>query len=116
MDTYWCKARKGGSATDEGIGEWLRVDLPSATSVRKLRVAIGNGYDAKSFTQNSRPVELRAEFSDGSTRDLALEDRAGWQEVDLGAKTLSWVKLTVQKVASGTRWHDTAIADVQFVR
>lgn len=116
VDTYWCENTPGKGGPGQGIGEWLRVDLGSAVAVKTMRIAIGNGFDQKSFVHNSRPLVLKAEFSDGSVRELTLEDRPGLQDVDLGGKSLSWVKLTIVKVAEGTRWNDTAIAEVQFVR
>lgn len=116
VDTYWCENKQGKGEPGHGVGEWLQVHLPSATPVSTMRVAIGNGFDEKSHKQNSRPVSVRAEFSDGTSRQIQLEDRPGLQDVPLGGKTLSWVKLTVEKVAEGTRWNDTAIAEVQFVR
>ncbi len=117
IDTYWCEGKTEKGPAGQGIGEWVRVDLGGSQSVRKMKVAVGNGYDEKTYRQNSRATGLKADFSDGTSKDLSLEDRPGWQEIDLGGtRSLSWVKLTVTQVVEGTRWQDTAIADVQFVK
>jgi hypothetical protein len=107
LDTHWVE---GGAS---GEGEWIDVDLGGSKTVKKF--GISTGFDATDsfFEGANRAASVTLTFSDGSTKDIALEDKQGLQMFDLGVTT-STVKVTIKKVVKGKTTDDLYIGELRF--
>jgi len=138
VDSCWCEGKKGADDDSEdrkkagqpertsmgatknfsqegaGVGEWLKVDLGGKRSISKIGIVIGDAYDASSFRGASRPATLRVNFSDGSSQTWNLEDSPEWQFLDVGGKSISWAKFTIEAATLGKRYNDTSIGEIRF--
>jgi len=92
VSTAWCK--------DDGVGSWVKLSTSGSKTLSKLRVR--NGYQkykndkyGDRFYLNSRVANATIRFSDGSDRNVRLDDSKDWQEIDLAGVRSSSVKLTV---------------------
>jgi len=140
LDSMWCEGIKGVGEEDSGdkkkgqpeaaqtsmnatrnfteegggIGEWIKVDLGSRRSVRRVGIVIGDAYDQQSFSYSSRPARLSVRFSDGSSETWNLDDDPDWQYLDLGGRDVAWAKFTIDDVTLGKRYNDTSIGEIRF--
>ena len=109
-DTAWVEAASG-----QGVGEFITIifEQPQRLSTLSLR----NGY-AKSnrvFTRNSRVRRLRISASNGKRVGLVLKDVADWQSSNVLSQLgpVSWIKLEIEQVYSGSQYQDTAITEIR---
>ena len=113
-DTAWIEGIPGN-----GEGEWVElstVDRESAT-LTVLNILPGYTKSDEVYFNNSRPKDILVDFSDGSQIDFQLKDEKGqWQNIPLGgAISTSFIKITIISVYAGTKFTDTAIAEIVVV-
>ena len=137
VDTMWCEGKKGDGEDSEerkkagqaertsmgasksfsqkgaGVGEWIKVDFRGKRSVSRIGIVIGDAYDSASFRLASRPATLRVNFSDGSSQTWNLNDSPEWQFLDVGGKSISWAKFTIEEASLGKRYNDTSIGEIR---
>jgi hypothetical protein len=106
-------ASKSFSQGGAGVGEWVKVDLGGKRSVSKIGIVIGDAYDSNSFRSASRPSRLDVRFSDGSSETWNLDDSPEWQFLDMGGKSISWAKFTIEEASLGKRYNDTSIGEIR---
>ena len=83
--------------------------------VSGLNIWIGHQKTEDLFYKNARPTVIRIIGSDGSNEVYTLQDTMGMQRVKFKHPiTANNIKLVVEKVAPGTKYEDTCIAEVSF--
>jgi hypothetical protein len=100
------------------IGEWILVEFDETRLITSINVA--NGYQKNSdiFYKNSRVKKLEVLASSGDTKQFALEDRFGTQQLLFNRPIQAkWIALFIRDVFPGNKYTDTAISklDVQSV-
>ncbi len=114
---------------DAGIGEWVEVTFPDPVSVS---VSMINGFAKKDprfakygeegdlYVLNNRVKSMRVEYTgaDGKTgtRTISLEDKR-WDLQDAGIyDNVKKLRFIIESVYKGSKWNDTAVAELQFNR
>jgi hypothetical protein len=96
-----------------GIGEWIRFDFDREINLHRILIQPGYFKSPSIWSQNNRLATVKAQFSDGSSRELNFDDRMESQKVDIGSIRTRWVRLMIESVHYGTD-PDTAISEVAF--
>ena len=108
--TCWSEGVKG-----VGIGENIEIHFNGNYKVSGMDIWIGHQKSEALFYQNARPVVLRIVGSDGSEEVYNLNDTFGSQRVIFkNPITVNKIKLVVERVAMGSKYEDTCIAEVKF--
>jgi hypothetical protein len=106
--TAWIEGTDG-----PGIGEWIRFDFDREITIHRILWQPGYFKSPAIWNQNNRLATVRAEFSDGTWRELKFVDRMDSQKVDVGAVRTRWVKFVITAVHYGSD-PDTALSEVAF--
>jgi hypothetical protein len=106
--TAWIEGADG-----PGIGEWIRFDFDREINLHRILWQPGYFKSPAIWNQNNRLAAVRAEFSDGTWRELTFADRMESQKMDVGAVRTRWVKFVITAVHYGTD-PDTAVSEVAF--
>ena len=106
--TAWIEGADG-----PGIGEWIRFDFDREISLHRILWQPGYFKSPAIWNQNNRLATVRAEFSDGTSRELTFVDRMDSQKMDVGAVRTRWVKFVITAVHYGSD-PDTAVSEVAF--
>ncbi len=106
--TAWIEGADG-----PGIGEWIRFDFDHEINLHRILIQPGYFKSPYFWAQNNRLATVRAEFSDGSSRELHFDDRMEAEKIDVGSIRTRWVRLVIESVYYGTD-PDTAISEVAF--
>lgn len=106
--TAWIEGGDG-----PGIGEWIRFDFDREITLRRILWQPGYFKSPAIWNQNNRLATVRAEFSDGTWRELKFADRMDSQKVDVGAVRTRWVIFVITAVHYGSD-PDTALSEVAF--
>jgi hypothetical protein len=120
IDTAWVEGKKG-----HGIGEYLEYtyDLSDKkTSIFAVtEITVFNGYRKNKtlWQQNSRVKRLRLDVNGKPHGTIQLQDAFNSQTVKLGkiklpAKKKTTFRFTVLDVYKGSKYADTAIAELSF--
>lgn len=115
LDTSW---QPRGSKT-HSVGEWAQVFFTGSHLVSAMEIANGYQRPDKSldlFLTNSRLKAARLEFSDGSIQNVSVPtDRRGFTRVPIRPIHTTFVKIVIQAIEPGTKWHDMAISEIRFL-
>jgi hypothetical protein len=95
------------------LGEWLRFDFDREINLHRILFQPGYFKTPQIWAQNNRLATMRAEFSDGSSRDLTFSDSMDSQKIDIGNVRTKWVRFVIKSVYYGTD-PDTAVSEVAF--
>lgn len=104
----------------DGIGEAMMLRMKKPVKVR--RIGLVNGYTLSSelYAANGRVAELAVSVNGGAPMNVAVPDEhlhGNYFYFDLpGTPLVKTVKLTIQKIYPGTRFHDTAISALILVQ
>lgn len=96
-----------------GIGEWIQFDFDREINIHRILVQPGYFKSPSIWSQNNRLATVKAQFSDGSSRELHFEDVMQSQKVDVGSVKTRWVRLVIESVYYGSD-PDTALSEVAF--
>jgi hypothetical protein len=99
---------------DDGIGEGLDFELNEPAPVVKIGIRPGYGKTAELFKANNRPKVVRVTLNDEHSFDAELKDLDEQQEISVPGyfKPVRKVSLRINEIYRGTRFRDTALADV----
>ncbi|MBQ3330539.1 MAG: discoidin domain-containing protein [Ruminococcus sp.] len=109
----WCEG-----ASDYGEGEWIRLDLPEKQLLSGLKIVNGYAGTAKQYSSNSKPEEIKIEFSDGRSVNVDLEvfsteKRKSTQDIRFSSPVATeYVRITIVSVA-GSEYKDTCLSYVE---
>ncbi len=99
--------------SQSGIGSWIKISASTTQTVRGVYIENGYPKDAETWRKNNRVKEISIEFSDGTVLKRTLMDQKEAQQVDFGtAINTTYIKITINSIYSGTKWNDTAIAEI----
>jgi hypothetical protein len=108
LDTWWVE---GG---DTGDGEWVQAAFDAPKTLRRFSISAGFDQTESFFAGSNRAGKVTLTFSDGSSKDFTLADKAGPQEFELGGVTTSSVRATFGKIIKGKTANDLYIGDIRF--
>lgn len=100
--------------TDAGIGTQITINF--AEKIELKTFYIKNGYgDFEHYYTNNRVKAMICEFQHRGGADVILEDKPGFQKVefDIPVSTNKLI-LTIKEVYKGSKYDDTAIAEINF--
>lgn len=110
--TAWIEGAAG-----PGVGEWIRFDFDREIKLHRILIQPGYFKGPLVWSQNNRLAKITAQFSDGSSRALTLDDRMESQRFDVGSVKTRWVRLVIGSVYQGTDPgpnDDTAVSEIAF--
>ncbi|MFT5454044.1 MAG: hypothetical protein ACI9K2_000520 [Myxococcota bacterium] len=110
-DSYWCEGEK----ESDGVGQWLMYDFGGSKTVKTLEILNGMGTSFDLHKKGNVATKATLQFSDGSTKAVALKAFAMPQKVDLGSVTTSSVKITFDELRKGTEFDDLCVSEVYFL-
>ncbi|MCV9950001.1 NADase-type glycan-binding domain-containing protein [Paenibacillus sp. BT-177] len=105
--TAWCEGVKG-----DGIGEWIKIDFGSVQELKGFELINGLAKSSNAFQVNNRVNRMKLEFSNGQTL-MIDNDFISNQFLDKSIHT-SFVKITIEAVERGTKYHDTCMSEIRF--
>ncbi|TKH33325.1 hypothetical protein C1I59_23220 [Paenibacillus polymyxa] len=105
--TAWCEGVKG-----DGIGEWIKIDFGSMQELKGVELINGLAKSSKAFQANNRVKRMKLEFSNGQTM-MVDNDFIRNEFLDNPIHT-SFVKITIEAVERGTKYHDTCMSEIRF--
>ena len=98
-----------------GIGESITISFDKNYEINGFRIFNGHQKSEDLFNKNSRPIALRVIGSDGSNEVYSFEDSIYEQDVTFKKPiNVNSIKLVIEKVARGSKYEDTCIAEVIF--
>lgn len=108
--TAWNEGSDG-----DGTGEWVELTAGGPQVVRGIRVMTGYAKKEDTYYKNNRPTTVTVTLSDGYSLQANLNDAfSTWSDVpfDKLHQTNS-IRITVDSVASGNKYNDAAISEVE---
>ncbi|MGG4216919.1 discoidin domain-containing protein [Paenibacillus jamilae] len=105
--TAWCEGVKG-----DGIGEWIKIDFGSVQELNGFKLINGLAKSSNAFQANNRVKRMKLEFSNGQTM-MIDNDFIRNEFLDKPIHT-SFVKITIEAVERGTKYHDTCMSEIRF--
>lgn len=105
--TAWCEGVKG-----DGIGEWIKIDFGSMQELKGVELINGLAKSSNAFQANNRVKRMKLEFSNGQT--MMVDNDFLSNGFPDGAVHTSFVKLTIEAVEKGSKYHDTCMSEIRF--
>ena len=111
--TCWCEG-----ASDYGEGEWIKLELPEKQLLSGVKIINGYAGTSKQYSSNSKPEEIKIEFSDGRSVNVDLtvfstEKRKSTQDIKFSSPVATeYVKITIVSVDKG-EYKDTCLSFVE---
>lgn len=108
-NTYWAEGAPG-----KGEGQTLILTFDVPAEIARVGFTPGASAKPEEFVAKGRPKELHLVFSDGSSADISLEDKAEFQDFDVVAKGVTRVEVQIVSVYGSLQSEDCALAEVEF--
>lgn len=95
------------NASGDGVGEWIKLSLPSKQKINGLRIINGYAGTEKQYTNNGKVKKLKVEFSNGQSataelKVLSASKRKSVQVLTFNTPVVTdYVKLTILEVEPG---------------
>ncbi|MGW8958425.1 NADase-type glycan-binding domain-containing protein [Paenibacillus sp. NPDC055715] len=105
--TAWCEGVKG-----DGVGEWIKIDFGSMQELKGFELINGLAKSSNAFQANNRVKRMKLEFSNGQT--MMVNNDFLSNEFPDGAVHTSFVKITIEAVEKGSKYHDTCMSEIRF--
>ena len=111
--TCWCEGADG-----YGIDEWIKFELPETQLVSGIKIKNGYAGTEKQYNDNSKPLDILIEFSNGQTTPTTLsaldvKQRSSLQKVTFSSPVeTDYVKIVI-KSTSKADCEDTCITYVE---
>lgn len=99
---------------NDGVGQVLTLQLAAPTDVARVGVTSGASEAPEDFAIQPRPERIRLLFSDGSAKEITLEDTAEFQTFTIDARQTTEVRLQVVSIYPGTGGSQMAIAEIEL--
>ena len=108
--TAWVE---GGEGT--GIGDSITLTFDNKYCIEEFTINAGYQKTHDLYLKNSRPKEIQLTFTDGTSETHVLEDVDKAQSVKLNGPVMTdEVVITINSIYPGTKYEDTAIAEIDF--
>lgn len=112
-NTWW-----GPGVSQSGEGEWIEARFEQPTDLLNVIITPGVSANASELSESALPrrLEVGVTTADGSstTQELDLDQGAGGQLLDLRAKDVIAVRLTLVAAYAASADKQVAIAEVEF--
>ncbi|MFK4301858.1 hypothetical protein ABH892_001962 [Paenibacillus sp. RC254] len=105
--TAWCEGAKG-----DGIGEWIKIDFGSVQELKGFELINGLAKSSDTFQANNRVKRMKLEFSNGQT--MMIDNHFMRNEFIDNPVHTSFVKITIEAVEKGSKYHDTCMSEIRF--
>ena len=111
LRTAWVEGKE-----DEGLGEYIDIEFDDARDVRAVSLINGYTKSERTFSRNARVKTVRILASNGKEAGGILQDSGtDWQQIHLvGFNDISWIRIEITNVFSGTHYKDTAISELRL--
>jgi hypothetical protein len=93
--------------------KWLRVGVRGNQSLREIRILPGRNDTLTSFKEYARPKTLSIDLSDGTYKQITLEDEPTLQRFAISG-TAKFVFIGVMDVYPGTKSDDIYISEIDL--
>jgi len=112
-DTMWCE----GDKESEGVGEWIEFQLDENTTISSMKVCPGMCASFAIHKTGNMPKKVTLDFGDGASQSVEFKDIPLDQPVKFSAphKT-DKVKMKIESVRKGSKFDDTCLSEVSFLR
>lgn len=137
INTAWVEGKDG-----DGIGEFILIRLANMRPIKFIKLMPGYAKNEKLFFENNRPKELKIIIFQMDYKQIdvlkqendikkykivfqwnhELQDKRQFQQIDLPdySKLLLknppiWMAIIIKSVYKGTKYTDTAIAEIRFI-
>ncbi len=117
ISTCWQENNKDSA----GQGETITVYFARPVHLTQIRIANGcqnqsAGKYGDLYSTNSRPrsLQISSRGALGATVDWSLQDRVGWQSLDVSMNDVEEVTFRILDVYRGTRWQDASVSEIAF--
>lgn len=112
MESSWVEGVEG-----DGIGEWIKVPLDPSKYYTEMKIFPGYGVSEELWEKNNRVKKAKITFSNGREWTEDFEDKFELQEFEFFnlVESPEWVTLEILEVYEGSKFDDTAIAEIQFI-
>ena len=107
------------STSGSGVGESITLSLSGEQQVSGLTVVNGYAGTEKQYRENSKPVQIKCAFSDGTTETCELsvyssENRYNKQTITFSTPhDTDYVRITILSVKDGSEYQDTCITYIK---
>ncbi|MGH9195859.1 MAG: NADase-type glycan-binding domain-containing protein, partial [Acidimicrobiia bacterium] len=108
-NSYWAEGAQG-----DGTGQTLVLIFDQPANIDKVGFTAGASAKPEEFVAQPRPKDLHLVFSDGSTKDIRLEDSSEFQAFDVTAKAVARVEIHIVSVYGSLKGQDCSIAEVEL--
>ncbi len=110
-NTAWVEGADG-----QGYGQSVRFEFNNVYLVNGIKIRAGYQKNDDIYYKNSRPKEICAEYSDGTSEVFKLEDIGQNEQVLTFSRPVetNMVNLTIESVYPGEKYEDTCISEVIF--
>jgi hypothetical protein len=106
--TAWVPVGKDG-----GIGEWVEISFDDPVSINAITLINGYAKSDIAFSNNNRVKKATLEFSDGSRKEIFLQDTAKPQTFRIGKKTIT-IRLYIDEIYKGAKYDDTCLSGIEI--
>lgn len=98
-----------------GINEFAVLRFTGAYRISGMRIHAGYQKSDKVYYNNARPEQIRAEFSDGTSEVITLQDVQAVQDITFEKSVVTEdITITILSVYPGSKYEDTVISEVSF--
>ncbi|MGH9069376.1 MAG: NADase-type glycan-binding domain-containing protein, partial [Acidimicrobiales bacterium] len=108
-NTYWATA-----STGDGVGQVLTVAFAQPVSIDRVGFLLGAAGSPQAYLSQPRPQIVHLAFSDGSSKDLTLQDTAKFQAFSVHARKVTEMQMTVSAVYSSSVGTHASLAEIEF--
>lgn len=91
--THWSEGAPG-----DGEGQGLILTFDEPVDINRMGFTLGGSSEPDDFQSHPRPKEVHLVFSDGSTKDITLKDKADFQRIAVKARDVTTVQVQIVSV------------------
>lgn len=110
LKTAWVEGVEG-----QGMGETITFDFKEECKINGIVIYAGYQKSTSLYEKNSRPAMINITFSDGSMKELKLQDIMEVQKLLFEQpKIAKSISVTISDVYEGDTYADTSISEISF--
>lgn len=109
FSTAWIEASQG-----IGTDQEIKINFNAEKEISHFGIVPGYGRDEVIYKENNRLKKIEVIFSDGTTIERSLEDKYAMHFIEFDSKKTDSVAIRIKEVYRGSKYNDTAIAEIDF--